>query len=621
MNPAKVVMHVVDRNRGDMVLDFFGKRIGQAGEAPHLHPHGQILAFNVTRRYVFRIGIAANNLLLAADAISGAVARFRISRLAIEFYQHGVVDVVLKSTGDSVNVNRMAVRRKLYAARKPRRQILNEFPRRNRMASTYKPGANQLGIRVHRDPGPHVASVTTLARRRRDVLLFGRDERPNFITLDALTRQIHESFVEVFGTSCAEFYEQLGNRVLGDPSHADRCTDRIAFNKSRDHLRPFLIGQLVHISIMQPLKHRVKIKMLVKVAATRISSVGFVQRVSLVLARFLLAPAGLCRLSSDLGALPGRELGRARRSTLQAAQASQFNSSRVLRLDLGGIRLRGLPGRFQHYPIGQRVRIARAVRFLSHSAFSMPALQQPSRVNFKLTHYPKFTENGRQMKPGEGFWKTAGASRYRLYAIDPAAGDAAAQAVVAENGALDTFFVRLKIKNKKITEAETLVCRKSQAVFFAPEKMTSAPAIYSEKVPDAKQSARSQLIRDASAYFTAVQTEGTPDYKEAPLAPDMNRFENGVQTTNVPVMGSPAMSGSEQLDKGVFKGLVIDHRRFPVVDVEHGVVVGMVLMHTNANGQKGAILISEMFKIVAAKIRQVQAVMVNVPDNSDTGWK
>ena len=61
----------------------------------------------------------------------------------------------------------------------------------------------------------------------------------------------------------------------------------------------------------------------------------------------------------------------------------------------------------------------------------------------------------------------------------------------------------------------------------------------------------------------------------------MNRFENGVQTTNVPVMGNPAMSGAEQLDKGIFKGLVIDHRRFPVVDTERGVVVGLMLMHAN----------------------------------------
>jgi hypothetical protein len=233
----------------------------------------------------------------------------------------------------------------------------------------------------------------------------------------------------------------------------------------------------------------------------------------------------------------------------------------------------------------------------------------------------KFTENGKELKLGEGFWKTAGASTYRLYAIDPQAGDAAAQAVVAENGELDTFFVRLKVKARKISEAETLVCRKGQAGFFAPEKMTAAPALYGEPVKDSERSVRSQLIDDASAYFTAVQTEGTKDYHSAPLSPAMNRFENGVQTTNVPVLGSPAMSGAEQLDKGIFKGLVIDHRRFPVVDEEHGVVVGLVLMHANVNGQMGGILISEMFKIAGKQIQQVQAVMVNVPNDSTTGWK
>ena len=247
------------------------------------------------------------------------------------------------------------------------------------------------------------------------------------------------------------------------------------------------------------------------------------------------------------------------------------------------------------------------------------AKHDPSKLPVAAT--VKFTEDGQEMKLGDGFWKTAGQSTYRLYALDPAAGDAGAQAVVAENGDLDTFFVRLKLKNKKIVEVETLLCRKGQAGFFAPEKMTTAPALYSEKVADADESARSQLIRDASAYFTAVETEGTPDYKAAPLAPKMNRFENGVQTTNVPVLGSPAMSGAEQLDKGIFKGLVIDHRRFPVVDVEHGVVVGMMLMHANMNGKVGGILFSEMFKIVAAKIQQVQAVMVNVPNDSTTGWK
>jgi hypothetical protein len=247
--------------------------------------------------------------------------------------------------------------------------------------------------------------------------------------------------------------------------------------------------------------------------------------------------------------------------------------------------------------------------------FDALATHDPSKLSVAAS--VKFTENGKEMKLGEGFWKAAGVTKYRLNVLDPEESGAVAQAVVEENGARDIFFVRLKLKDRKIAEIETLVCRKSQATFFAPEKMIAAPAIYGEKVPEAQQSTRSQLIADASAYFNAIQTEGTPEYKAAPLAVEMNRFENGVQTTNVPVMGNPAMSGPEQLDRGIFKGLIVDHRRFPVVDVENGVVAGMMLMHA----KEGGILISEIFKISGAKIRQVQAVMVNVPDNSTTGWK
>jgi hypothetical protein len=253
------------------------------------------------------------------------------------------------------------------------------------------------------------------------------------------------------------------------------------------------------------------------------------------------------------------------------------------------------------------------------SYFDALAKHDPSKLPVAASI--RFTENGKELKLGEGFWKTAGASSYRLYVLDPNSGDAAAQAVVAENGALDTFFVRLKLKNKRIVEAETLVCRKGEAVFFAPEKLTAAPGIYNDLLPESEKTARAQLIKQASAYFTAVQSEGTKDYRAAPLAPDMNRFENGEQTTNVPVMGNPAMSGAEQLDKGVFKGLIIDHRRFPVVDTERGDVVGLILMHSNRNGQTSGILISEIFKIAGNKIEQVQAVMVNVPNDSDTGWK
>jgi hypothetical protein len=57
MNAAKVVMHVVDRQRRDMILDLFRKRIGQSGKPAYMQSQGQILALHKSCADVFRIGV------------------------------------------------------------------------------------------------------------------------------------------------------------------------------------------------------------------------------------------------------------------------------------------------------------------------------------------------------------------------------------------------------------------------------------------------------------------------------------------------------------------------------------------------------------------------------------
>jgi hypothetical protein len=235
----------------------------------------------------------------------------------------------------------------------------------------------------------------------------------------------------------------------------------------------------------------------------------------------------------------------------------------------------------------------------------------------KVTSAVKFTENGEEKKLGDGFWKTAGSATYKLYALDPDGGAAAVQAVVMENGEPITFFLRVKTQGQFISEAETIVCRKGQAGFFSPQKMTSAPALYQQTVPATERMSRAALTGVADAYFTAISTEGTPDYKAAPFAEGANRFENGEQTTNVPVMGFPAATISEQLEKGFFKGISVGSRRFPVVDTQNGLVLGIGLMSVP---QGGRVLLAEMFKVTGGKIREVQAVMVEGPAATRTGW-
>ena len=211
----------------------------------------------------------------------------------------------------------------------------------------------------------------------------------------------------------------------------------------------------------------------------------------------------------------------------------------------------------------------------------------PSKLN--LAPAVKFTENGQAMQLGEGFWKTAGSVTYKLYALDAQGGAAAVEAVVRENGQPVIFLLRVKVAGKAIGEAETIVCRKDQAGVFAPEKLTVAPPMFLQLVPLAERVSRKDLIAAADAY-----------YKSASLAADASRFENGEQTAIVPAPSAAVVK-----------------RRFPVVDVEHGLVLGIGLISTPG---PGGVLLAEMFKVTGGMIQQVQAVMVNHPKTGPTGW-
>lgn len=251
----------------------------------------------------------------------------------------------------------------------------------------------------------------------------------------------------------------------------------------------------------------------------------------------------------------------------------------------------------------------------------MDALQKHDPSVLPVSDKVKFTENGVPLKLGQGFWNTAGASTYRLYAIDPESGGAALEAVVGDASEPAHFLLRLKVSRKRITEVETAVVHKAQAGFYSPEKLRETPELFTQNVPDSERNTREQLLAAADAYFTAIDTEGTPEYKRAPFAPGMNRFENGTQTTNISVNGGPVRSADEQLDQALFKGLHVTDRRYPVVDVERGIVLGLVLFHLAAPRPAGdTIFIAEMFKISGGKLREIQAIIADRPAQVGSGW-
>ena len=85
MHSAVVVEHVVQRNRVPMIGKFLAESICQARKASHVHPHREILPLHETGTDVLRIGIAAHDFHVAADALRWRISRFTVIHCAVDF--------------------------------------------------------------------------------------------------------------------------------------------------------------------------------------------------------------------------------------------------------------------------------------------------------------------------------------------------------------------------------------------------------------------------------------------------------------------------------------------------------------------------------------------------------
>jgi hypothetical protein len=261
----------------------------------------------------------------------------------------------------------------------------------------------------------------------------------------------------------------------------------------------------------------------------------------------------------------------------------------------------------------------------------LDALTKRDPTKLPTAQFAKFTENGAVMFPGEGLWKTAtGVTPYRLYVLDPEGGQAAVSAVVNEDAGPVIFLLRIKVEGGKLSEMETILCRKGGTSLFAPDKLVEPPKPFTEVVPPAKRNSRGRMIATANMYFEALETQGKPTYQPAPFAKGANRIENGVQTTNISLRGGKPMSADEQFDAAMFAGTLATDRRWPVVDLETGIVLGITMFRRDPNAPvnettarqaaRGQLLLAELFKVSDDKIQEIRAVMVDRPRTAPTGW-
>ncbi len=260
------------------------------------------------------------------------------------------------------------------------------------------------------------------------------------------------------------------------------------------------------------------------------------------------------------------------------------------------------------------------------------AARQPGRISFAVD--ARNTQNEMLVKPGDGLWATiSGLKGYRHVLADPQTGEVAAFFNLEEQGEPVLAMARLKIAGSQIADSEILVVRNDG---FLNAGQTQVNPDFLSVVPPAKRMTREQLIAITDTYFEAIE-QGDGDV--APFHAKCNRVENGVQTTNNPQLAVPGANGPtqpmgchDQIEAGVFNYITdISPRRYHIVDPERGLVFGVFRFRhdgtlTEVRGADGSVRpmiaaakrpfdvqVSELFKIEDGQIKQIEAVMVELP--------
>ena len=257
----------------------------------------------------------------------------------------------------------------------------------------------------------------------------------------------------------------------------------------------------------------------------------------------------------------------------------------------------------------------------------------------------RITQNGSEIKLGEGFFKTGGRSQFQRTLIDTERCGTLTQAIVDEtpdpnapapagrgggargaagprgtatgggaapgagpqggpggapagargglpaaapySGPAVILAVRLKVDKGKVSEIETIVNQQGE-LFFSPSGVLETKGHDWEGIlPPAQRSTREYMNDAANKYFSGFSPNPAV---EAPFATPCDRWEGGVSKTATTHNCSP---------KGF--NMTHTHRRFPVTDVEAGITAGFV----NFNGGLPDV---HMFKIRNGKIEMIQAV-------------
>jgi len=251
------------------------------------------------------------------------------------------------------------------------------------------------------------------------------------------------------------------------------------------------------------------------------------------------------------------------------------------------------------------------------------------------------TENAINVPPGGGVWKTVTAlGKVQRRYLDPVSGQAGYYGIVEEAGGSAIVTVRVRVQNKKLAEAEWYLARagdpglngpsqpgRPPANLFNPDYLTANPPP-ERTLPKAQRLKREELVAIVNSYFDGITSH---DRTVALVHDGCGRVENGSPAPAGrflppgPPRGTPAPAANANNDcmSGManFNLSMVTARRFPVVDEEAGIALGLAVFIRRPGSPTPRNVFSEWFVVDEGKIRTIfTAMYYPEPERAVPNW-
>ena len=229
------------------------------------------------------------------------------------------------------------------------------------------------------------------------------------------------------------------------------------------------------------------------------------------------------------------------------------------------------------------------------------------------------TENAIVVRPGTGLWKTmTGLGGMQRRYLDPVTGQAAYFGVIEEGEEKAVVTLRLKVDDRKISEAEWILARKGEwgpngpgGNLFNAETLVANPPP-ERTIPKAQRLSRESLVGVTNSYFDALTTH---DGEVMQYEAGCTRVENGSPVTNRPGRNGGPPSGDCASGLTNFNASIVAARRFPLVDEEAQAVLALAVFLRKPGSPTRRNMFSEWFFIDNSKIHLVYSAMFYPPSD------